>query len=83
MEAEIDEDMLTKIANNTKGRYFRATDEEKLEEIFNEIGEMEKTKIDIKEYTRYAELFEWFAFPAFILFLLEIFLANTVFRKIP
>lgn len=83
MEAEIDEDMLIKIANNTKGRYFRATDEKKLEEIFNEIGEMEKTKIDIKEYTRYAELFEWFAFPAFILFLLEIFLANTVFRKIP
>ncbi|KPK89382.1 aerotolerance regulator BatA [bacterium SM23_31] len=83
MEAEIDEDMLKKIADNTNGRYFRATDEEKLEEIFNEISEMEKTKIDIKEYIRYAELFEWFAFPAFIFFLLEILLANTVFRKIP
>ena len=83
MEAEIDEDMLKKIANNTNGRYFRATDEEKLEEIFNEISEMEKTKIDVKEYTRYAELFMWFVFPAFFLFLLEILLANTVFRKIP
>ena len=83
MQAEIDEPMLTTIANNTKGRYFRATDEKKLNEIFTEIGEMEKTKIEIKEYTRYAELFEWFAFPAFIIFLLEIIMANTVFRKIP
>jgi len=83
MPVEIDENMLQTIAQNTGGKYFRATDEKKLEEIFTEIGGMEKTRIEVKEYTRYAELFGWFAFPALILFLLEIVLAHTVFRKIP
>jgi Ca-activated chloride channel family protein len=83
MQVEIDEDILTTIAQNTGGKYFRATNEKKLEEIFNEIDEMEKTKIEVKEYTRYAELFHWFVIPALILFMIEILLANTYFRKIP
>ncbi|MCH7782989.1 VWA domain-containing protein [candidate division KSB1 bacterium] len=83
MQADIDEPVLLQIAENTGGSYFRATDEQKLKEIFDQIGEMEKTEIEIKEYTQYAELFEWYAIPAFILFLLEIILANTIFRKIP
>jgi len=83
MPVEIDEDMLQKIAVNTGGRYFRATDEKKLTEIFEEIDEMEKTKIEIKEYTRYSEEFGWFVIPALGLFLLQILLSNTVFRKIP
>jgi len=82
-QVDIDEPMLRQISENTGGSYFRATDEQKLEEIFEQIGEMEKTEIEITEFTQYAELFEWFAIPAFILFLLEIILANTVFRKIP
>jgi len=83
MPVEIDEDILIKISQETSGQYFRATDEKKLEEIFNEIGEMEKTKIEIKEYTRYSELFSTFLIPAMLLFLLEIILTNTRFRKIP
>ncbi|MCP4723482.1 MAG: VWA domain-containing protein [bacterium] len=83
MEVQIDENVLTQIADNTGGRYFRATDEKKLEEIFEEIGELEKTKIEVKEYTRYSELFAWFVIPGVFLFLLEILLANTYFRKIP
>lgn len=83
MQVEIDEDILTTIAQNTGGKYFRATNEKKLEEIFDEIDEMEKTRIEVKEYTRYAELFHWFVIPAFILFMIEILLANTYFRKIP
>ncbi len=83
MEVQIDEKVLTQIANNTGGRYFRATDEKKLEEIFKEIGELEKTKIEVKEYTRYSEMFAWFVIPGLMLFLLEILLANTYFRKIP
>jgi len=83
MLVEIDEPMLKKIADNTNGRYFRATDEKKLKDIFDEIDAMEKTKIEVQEYTRYAELFNWFIIPALVLFLLEIILANTVFRKIP
>lgn len=83
MPVEIDEDMLKQIAANTRGRYFRATDEKKLVEIFEEIDEMEKTEIEIKEYTRYSEEFGWFVIPAFLFFLFEIVLANTVFRKLP
>ncbi|MFC1477104.1 VWA domain-containing protein [candidate division KSB1 bacterium] len=82
-EADIDEDMLTTIARNTNGAYFRATDEQKLKEIFEIIDTMEKTKIEVKEYTRYGELFHWFVIPAFVFFVLEIILANTVFRRIP
>ncbi|MFC1554256.1 VWA domain-containing protein [candidate division KSB1 bacterium] len=83
VQVDIDEDILTQIANNTSGKYFRATDEQKLEEIFKEISEMEKTKIEIEEYTRYTELFVWFIIPAFLFFILEIVLTNTIFRKIP
>ncbi|RKY86971.1 aerotolerance regulator BatA, partial [candidate division KSB1 bacterium] len=72
MPVEIDEDVLIKIAKETGGKYFRATDEKKLESIFKEIGEMEKTKIKVKEYTRYSELFSYFLAPAMILLLLEI-----------
>ncbi len=79
----IDEEILQQIANNTGGSYFRATDEKKLEEIFNQIDEMEKTEIQVTEYTQYTELFEWFAIPVFALLVLEIVLSQTVFRKIP
>jgi Ca-activated chloride channel family protein len=83
LPVEIDEDLLTQIAEITGGRYFRATDTQALERIFQEIGEMEKTKIEVKHYVRYKELFGRFLFPAFAILLLEIVLANTKFRKIP
>jgi Ca-activated chloride channel family protein len=83
VQADIDEDILRQIADTTGGNYFRATDEKKLDEIFKQIGEMEKTEIQVNEYTRYAELFEWFGIPVFLLLLLEIVLSQTVFRKIP
>lgn len=80
---QIDEELLQQIAKITGGQYFRATDSTSLEKIYAEIGEMEKTKIEVKEYTRYSELFlPWLVF-AMILLLAEIVLANTVFRKIP
>lgn len=83
MPVEIDEDVLTQIANLTGGKYFRATDKTSLERIYAEIGEMEKTKIEVKEFTRYTELFVPYLLAAIFVFLLEIILANTVFRKIP
>ncbi len=83
MPVEIDEDLLRKIAEMTGGRYFRATDTAALQRIFQEIGELEKTKIQVKHYVRYKELFVNFLFPAFAILLLEIVLANTRFRKIP
>ena len=83
MPVQIDENLLRKIANVTKAKYFRATDEKKLEEIYREISGMEQTEIKVKQYTRYAELFLLFINPALILILLEIVLSNTIFRKIP
>jgi len=83
MPVEIDEDLLREIARETGGRYFRATDTAALERIFDEIGRLEKTKIEIKHYVRYKELFVRFLLPAFAILLLEIVLANTRFRKLP
>ena len=83
MPVEIDEDLLREIARETGGRYFRATDTAALERIFDEIGKLEKTKIEVKHYVRYKELFIRFLLPAFAILLLEIVVANTRFRKLP
>ncbi len=83
MPVQIDEAVLRRIAEITGARYFRATDENSLAEIYNEIDQLEKTKIEIKEYTRYKELFVRFLLAAFGLLLIEIVLAHTKFRKIP
>ena len=81
--ADLDESTLTQIADLTGGRYFRATDTEALREIYQQIDAMEKTEVEVKEYTEYNELFLWFLLPALFLLLLEIGLANTRFMKIP
>lgn len=83
IDTEIDEDLLKKIADETGGMYFRAKDEAALREIYKTIDKLEKTKIETKEYANYNELAGFFILPGFIIFLLEMILANTVFRKIP
>ena len=83
MKVDIDESTMSRIANMTRGKYFRATDREQLESIYKEIDEFEKTEIRVREYTRYSELFMVFLTGAFILLLLEVGLAHTRFRKIP
>ncbi len=83
MPIEIDEQLLRNVADITGGQYFRATDKTSLEKIYAEIGELEKTKIEVKEYTRYKELFVNYLLLAMGFLLVEIVLANTKFRKIP
>jgi Ca-activated chloride channel family protein len=83
IDTEIDEALLKNIADETGGLYFRAKDKEGLEEIYKTIGQLEKTKIETKEYANYTELAGVFILPGFIFLLLEIMLANTLFRKIP
>ncbi len=83
MPVRIDEKMLKEIARITHGRYFRATDRETLQQIFQEIDQLEKTKIEVKQFTRYQELFGYFLFGAVGLVLTEVVLNNTRFRKIP
>ena len=83
VKVEIDEETLKKVADATGGRYFRATSEEKLEEIYAEIGEMEKTEIKVREYVDYRELFHLFLYPGLALLSLELVLGNTRFRRLP
>ncbi len=83
VKVEIDEETLKKVADATGGRYFRATSEEKLEEIYAEIGEMEKTEIKVREYVDYRELFYLFLYPGLALLSLELILGNTRFRRLP
>lgn len=83
MPVEIDEEMLKKIAAQTGGKYFRATDNDKLKEIYGEIDKLEKTRMEVMQFRRYKEEFYPAAFAAGILLLLEIILAATVFRRLP
>jgi Ca-activated chloride channel family protein len=80
---EIDEETLKKIAEITGAKYFRATDTEALRKIYKEIDALEKTEAKVKHYTDYRELFAWFVFPGLGFLLAEIFLANTLLRRIP
>lgn len=79
----IDEETLKKIANIGKGQYFRATSPEGLSRIYEEIGELEKTKVETKEYVDYTELAQAVVVPAFVLLLLEALLAHWVLRRLP
>ena len=83
MQVEIDEESLTKIAKMTGGLYYRATDRNSLEQIFRKIGDLEKTKIEVKTYTHYNERFLEFLFPAFALILVGTMAGYTRFRKLP
>ena len=80
---EIDEEVLQQIAANTDGRYFRATDNEKLREIYKEIDALEKSKIDVKEYSKREEEYLGFGLAAILLLLTEILLRYLFFRNIP
>ena len=83
MQIDIDDEGLTEIAKITGGKYFRATDTESLKEVYKQIDSLEKTEMEIAKYTEYNELFHYLVIPALGVFILEIFLANTRFRKIP
>jgi len=80
---EIDEATLREIAQKTGGKYFRARSEKELEEIYTEIDDLEKTEIKVNEYVQYRELFMIFVMFGLGILVLEIFLGQTLFRKVP
>lgn len=80
---EIDEQTLIQIAGTTNGNYFRATSNSKLEEVYREIDKLEKTKLNVKEFSKREEAYLPFALVAFLCILLELVLRNTVLKKIP
>ncbi len=83
MEVDIDEETLTKIADKTGGKYFRADNSATLRNIYAEIDRLEKTEVEVKKYQRYRELFPWFIWAGVAALLLEIILNHTVWRRLP
>jgi Ca-activated chloride channel family protein len=83
MPVEIDEDVLKRIAETTGGTYFRATDNNKLREIYQEIDQLEKTRLDVKQFSKKKEEYFPFLLAAMLILLLEILLRYTLFRTIP
>lgn len=80
---EIDEDMLRKIADMTGAKYYHAADTETLRKIYDDINKLEKSNIEHFGYREYSELFGYFLIPGLIVLALEIFLANTLFLRVP
>ena len=80
---DVDEATLQKIADKTGGKYYRADNAEKFQQIYNEIDKLEKTEASVKKYTEYKELFPWFVAAGLALLLLEFVLAQTAFRRLP
>jgi Ca-activated chloride channel family protein len=83
VEVQIDEDLLKKISALTNGKYFRATDKKKLEEVYKEIDLLEKSKIDVTEFSRKKEEFLPFVLLALILLGVEFMLRYIVLKLIP
>lgn len=82
MQVEIDETILHEIAQTTGGKYFRATDNDKLIQVYNEIDKLEKSKIDVKQFSRKEEKFLLPALIAFCLLLFEVLARNTIFKNL-
>jgi len=83
MPVEIDEAVLRKIAELTDGKYFRAVDKSALKNIYKEIDKLEKTKIEVKNYSKKQEMFLLFGLIALFVLLCELVLRYTVLRIIP
>ncbi|MBQ6693999.1 MAG: VWA domain-containing protein [Bacteroidaceae bacterium] len=80
---EIDENTLGRIATLTDGGYYRATSNSKLKEVYEQIDKLERTKLNVKEFSSREEGYLMFALIAFVSLLLEIILRNTLLKSIP
>ena len=83
MKVEIDEELLQKIAETTGGKYFRATDNTKLMEIYGEINKMEKNRTTVDSFPVYSERYMDFAIWALVLLLLELLFKFVILKKLP
>jgi Ca-activated chloride channel family protein len=83
VQIDLDENLLKKIAQTTHGEYFRATDSQSLQQIFQRINRMQKTVIKMPKYLDYKDLYPYLLLLSIGLLLAEAILANTVFRRLP
>ncbi|MBP5770719.1 MAG: VWA domain-containing protein [Bacteroidaceae bacterium] len=80
---EIDEKTLASIARATDGEFYRATNNDKLREVYQEIDKLEKTKMNVKQYSKRYEAFALFALLACLFLMLELLLKETILKKLP
>ena len=83
LPVEIDEQTMTKISTETGGQYFRAQKNAELYAIYQDIDKMERTKFNVKQFSRRGELYQPFAIAAFVVLLLEILLRTVVLKRLP
>jgi Ca-activated chloride channel family protein len=83
MAVDIDEDTLTKIADMTGGKYYRADNAERFQQIYAEIDKLEKSEAVMKKYTEYKDLFGWYILAGLTVLLVEQVLKHTIMRRLP
>ena len=83
LPVEIDEQVLTQIAQTTDGQYYRATNNDELKRVYSDIDKLEKSKLKVKEYSKKFEMFQIFGIGALICLLLELLLRILLLRRIP
>lgn len=83
VKSDVDEATLSKIADLTGGKFFRATDTESLKDIYNEIDHMEKTTRKLKRYQHVNELFAWAVVPGLVVLALGFAMEHTRYRRLP
>ncbi len=83
LPVEIDEQTMTKISSETGGQYFRAQKNDELDAVYQDIDKMERTKFNVKQFSRRGELYQPFAIAALVVLLLEILLRTVVLKRLP
>lgn len=83
LPVEIDEQTMTKISTETGGQYFRAQKNDELDAVYQDIDKMERTKFNVKQFSRRGELYQPFAIAALVVLLLEILLRTVVLKRLP
>lgn len=82
-QVEIDEETLQEVARIGDGKYYRATGTDSLQQIYDDIDKLEKTKVELTQYRRYRDLFPWFLGLGLGLLSLQMVLSQTLWRKVP
>jgi len=82
VQVDVDEESLKEIAEITGGQFFRATDNQSLKKVYEEIDTLERTEIEVTEYQNYTELYSWFTIPAAFVSIFFIVLSRGIFHKL-
>lgn len=83
VQSNIDTETLKEIADITEGKFYQATNPKELEQIYKDIDQLEKTKVTLRHYSHYRQLYHWLALAALALLALELALATTRYRTLP